>query len=40
MIITFPAASAQVAPDGLALADRSANMLLASRKLPAASPPS
>lgn len=38
MIITFPAASKQVAPGGLALA-RSASMLRASRKLPAASPP-
>jgi hypothetical protein len=39
MIITFPAASAQVPPGGLARAARSANMPLASRKLPAASPP-
>ena len=38
MITTFPAASAQVAPGGLARADRSASMLLAPRKLPAASP--
>jgi hypothetical protein len=39
MITAFPAASAQVPPGGLARADRSANMLLAPRKLPAASPP-
>jgi hypothetical protein len=39
MIFTFLAASALVAPGGLARADRSANMLLASCKLPAASPP-
>ncbi len=39
MITAFPAASAQVPPGGLARAGRSANMLHASRKLPAASPP-
>jgi hypothetical protein len=39
MITAFPAASAQVPPGGLARAGRSASMLRASRKLPAASPP-
>jgi hypothetical protein len=39
MITAFPAASGQVPPGCLARADSSANMLLASRKLPAAWPP-